>query len=83
MFPGKEKFEFGYDLLRHSAFCIEHEILIETSKKFKSSVKYIKRELRQVPVYHILQYSAISVALVFFILKRYFYELSMGVDKRE
>jgi len=21
MFPGKEKFEFGYDILRHSAFC--------------------------------------------------------------
>jgi len=36
----KEKFEFGYDLLRHSAFCIVYEIVIEVSKKFKSSKKY-------------------------------------------
>jgi len=40
MFPGKGKFEFGYGLLRHSAYCIEHEIVIEASKKFKSSKKY-------------------------------------------
>jgi len=43
MFPGKEKFEFGYDILRHSAFCIAHEIVIESSKKFKS-VRNIKRK---------------------------------------
>jgi len=23
MFPGKGKFEFGYDLLHHSAYCID------------------------------------------------------------
>jgi len=40
MFSGKEEFEFGYDLLRHSAYCIVHEIVIEASKKFKSSMKY-------------------------------------------
>jgi len=40
MFPGKEKFEFGYDLLHHSAFCIVHEIVIEASEKLKSSMKY-------------------------------------------
>jgi len=38
MFPVKGK--FGYDILRHSACCIEHEIVIEASKKFKSSKKY-------------------------------------------
>jgi len=38
MYPGKGK--FGYDLLRHSACCIVHEIVIEASKKLKSSVKY-------------------------------------------
>jgi len=38
---GKGKFEFEYDLLRHSAYCIvRHEIVIEASKKFKSSMKY-------------------------------------------
>jgi len=40
MFPGKGKFEFGYDLLRHSAYCITCEIEIEASKKFKLSKKY-------------------------------------------
>jgi len=39
MFPGKGKFEFGYDLLRHSANCIVHEIVIEASKKFKLGKK--------------------------------------------
>jgi len=38
MFLRKEK--FGYDLLRHSAFCIVHEIVIKASKKLKSSMKY-------------------------------------------
>jgi len=38
MFPGKEKFE--YDLLRHNAFQIVREIVIEAYKKFKSSMKY-------------------------------------------
>jgi len=37
MLPGKEKFEFGYAVLRHSAFCIVHENVIKASKKFKSS----------------------------------------------
>jgi len=40
MFPGKGRFEFGYDVLRHYAYCIVHEIVIEASKKFKSSKKY-------------------------------------------
>jgi len=39
MYPGKGK-KFGYDLLCHSAYCIEHDIVIEASKKFKSSKKY-------------------------------------------
>jgi len=34
------KFEFEYDLLRHIAYCIVHKIVIEASKKFKSSKKY-------------------------------------------
>jgi len=42
MFLEKGKFEFRYDLLRHSAYCIVHEIVIEASKKFKS--RNIKRE---------------------------------------
>jgi len=42
MFLGKGKFGYGYgyDLLHHSAYCIVHEIVIEASKKFKSSKKY-------------------------------------------
>jgi len=40
MFPEKEKFELGYDILRHSTFCIVHEIVIEAFKKFKSDKKY-------------------------------------------
>jgi len=37
MFPGKGKFGLGYDLLHHSPYCIIHEIVIEASKKLKSS----------------------------------------------
>jgi len=38
MFLGKGKFE--YNLLRHSAYCIVHElVIIEASKTFKSSMK--------------------------------------------
>jgi len=37
MIPGREKFEFGYDLLRHSAFCTVHEIVIQAFKELKSS----------------------------------------------
>jgi len=40
MFPGKESLSLGNDLLRHSAYRIVHEIVIEASKKFKSSKKY-------------------------------------------
>jgi len=43
MFLGNGKFEFGYDLLHHGAYCnycIVHETVIEASKKFKSSKKY-------------------------------------------
>jgi len=40
MFPGERKVEFGYDLMRHSAYSIVYEIVIEASKKFKSSKKY-------------------------------------------
>jgi len=39
IFMEKEKFQFGYDLLCHSAFRIVHEIVIEASKKFISSKK--------------------------------------------
>jgi len=46
MVPRKEKFEFGYDLLRHSAFCIVHEIVIEASKKLKSSNFTIEAETK-------------------------------------
>jgi len=40
MILGREKFEFGYDLLHHSAFCIVHEIVIKPFKELKSSMKY-------------------------------------------
>jgi len=43
MFLGKGKFEVGYDVLRHNAYCIVHEIVIEVSKKFKSR-RNIKRD---------------------------------------
>jgi len=40
MFLGKGKIEFRYDLLRHSAYCVVHKIVIEASKKIKSGKKY-------------------------------------------
>jgi len=39
----KEKFEFRYDLLRHSAYCIVHEIVIEALRS-SNQVRNIKRD---------------------------------------
>jgi len=41
MLLGKGKFEF--DLLRHNAYCIVHEIIIEASKKFKEARFWFER----------------------------------------
>jgi len=78
MFLGIGQFEFGYDLLRHSAYCIVLETVIEASKKFNkyeilsriipkidSDLKdYFTIEGTKVKI-KAIQYSAISIALVF------------------
>jgi len=70
MFPRKEKLEFEYDLLRHSAFCILHEIVIEVSKTFNSNrvrnIKWEHAEARfRLQTFTTIQYSAIGITLVF------------------
>jgi len=39
----KEKFEFRYDLLRHSAYCIVHECVIQALRS-SHQVRNIKRD---------------------------------------
>jgi len=61
MFLGKEKFEFGNDLLRHNAYCIVHEIVIEAFKKFKEARfrferLFYKRRLTKVKIKNIYRY---------------------------
>jgi len=68
MFPGKEKFEFGYDPLRHSSFCMVLYMRLKSRlPRSSNQVRNIKLEF--------------SIAEARFRLKRLFYNKKRDKSK--
>jgi len=87
MFLEKGKFEFGYDLLRHSTYCIVHEIVIEASKKrdhtearFQFERLFYDRR-RLLTKVKLKTYSTFSYRVALCIKEIFFYELSKSIGR--